>query len=310
MIRILTIINFIIFFSFHISNCFAVELQNKIIVKIQNEIITAFEIKNKILSTLVLANQEVTQSKINSLKKSSINSLIEYKLKKIELSKYKYTADKTRLNNYLNAISSNNVNQLKNKFEQQNLDFEQLLDEIKTEFKWQKFIYNTFSKKIDIDTIDIEEEINVYIKNQSDIEEIIISKIEILLDNNESDKEKILNLQKMINLQGFDAVAQTLGSSIQAPNKSDADWINIRSLSKPIYQAVQTLDIGEISKPITVTNSLLILKLNDKRFSKSKNIDKEELRKKIIEQKTNELFQLYSRSFLSQLKNNLLIEYK
>ena len=114
----------------------------------------------------------------------------------------------------------------------------------------------------------------------------------------------------MINLQGFDAVAQTLDSSIQAPNKSDADWINVRSLSKPIYQAVQTLDIGEISKPITVQNSLLILKLNDKRFSKSKNIDKEEQRKKIIEQKTNELFQLYSRSFLSQLKNNLLIEYK
>jgi len=310
MIRILTITNFIFILTLYTSDCFSKELKNKIIVKIQNEIITEFDIKNKILSTLALTNQEITQSKINNLKKSSVDSLIEIKLKKIELSKYKYTDDNTRINNYLNLISSNDINQLKNKFETQNLDFEQFLNEIKTEFKWQQFIYNTYSKKIDIGTVDIEEEINSYMKNQSGIEEIIISKIEILLDNNESDKEKIINLQKMIDQQGFDAVAKTLGSPIPSPSKNEMDWINKKSLSKPVYQAIQTLNIGEISKPILIQNSALILKLNDKRVSKSKNINKDELRKKIIERKKNELFQLYSRSFLSQLKNNFLIEYK
>ena len=140
MIRILTITNFIFILTLYTSDCFSKELKNKIIVKIQNEIITEFDIKNKILSTLALTNQEITQSKINNLKKSSVDSLIEIKLKKIELSKYKYTDDNTRINNYLNLISSNNINQLKNKFETQNLDFEQFLNEIKTEFRWQQFI--------------------------------------------------------------------------------------------------------------------------------------------------------------------------
>ena len=310
MIKIFTTINLIIFLTFYTSNCFAKKLQNKIIVKIQNEIITEFDIKNKILSTLILANQEVTQDKINSLKNSSINSLVDYKLKKIELSKYNYTEDQTRLNNYLNLISSNNINQLKNKFKQQNLDFEQLLNEIKIEFKWQKFIYNNYSKKIDISTIDIEEEINSYINNQSDFEEISISKIEILLNNNDSDKEKILNLQKMIDQQGFDAVAKTIGSPTFSQNKNEINWINKKSLSKPVFQAIQRLSVGEISEPIIIQNSALILKLNDKRFSKSDNFNKDELRKKIIEQKKNELFQLFSKSYLSQLKNNILIEYK
>jgi peptidyl-prolyl cis-trans isomerase SurA len=310
MIKILTIVNLIIFLTLNASNCFAKKLQNKIIVKIQNEIITEFDIKNKILSTLILANQEVTQAKINSLKNSSINSLVDYKLKKIELSKYNYTADQNRLNNYLNLISSNNINQLKNKFKQQNLDFEQLLNEIKIEFKWQKFIYNNYSKKIDISTVDIEKEINSYIKNQSDIEEISISKIEVLLDNNESDKEKILNLQKMIDQQGFDVVAKTLGSPIYSSDKNEINWINKKSLSKPVFQAIQRLSVGEISEPIIIQNTALILKLNDKRVSKSNNFNKDDLRKKIIEQKKNELFQLYSKSYLSQLKNNILIEYK
>ena len=35
------------------------KLENKIIVKIENEVITNFEIKNKILGTLILTNQKL-----------------------------------------------------------------------------------------------------------------------------------------------------------------------------------------------------------------------------------------------------------
>ena len=40
------------------------KFKNDIIVKIENEIITNFEIKNKILSTLILSNQEINQKNI------------------------------------------------------------------------------------------------------------------------------------------------------------------------------------------------------------------------------------------------------
>ena len=94
------------------------------------------------------------------------------------------------------------------------------------------------------------------------------------------------------------------------PLEDTVNWINKKSLSKPVFQAIQRLSVGEISEPIIIQNTALILKLNDKRVSKSNNFNKDDLRKKIIEQKKNELFQLYSKSYLSQLKNNILIEYK
>ena len=37
------------------------KFKNNIVVKIENEIITNFEIKNKILGTLILSNQEINQ---------------------------------------------------------------------------------------------------------------------------------------------------------------------------------------------------------------------------------------------------------
>ena len=70
------------------------------------------------------------------------------------------------------------------------------------------------------------------------------------------------------------------------------------------------MKLGEVSKPIKQQNSVIFLKLNDKRSAKLKELDKMKLRKDLIVQKKNELFNLYSRSHLSKLKNTSLIEYR
>ena len=80
-------------------------------------------------------------------------------------------------------------------------------------------------------------------------------------------------------------------------------------MSKEIYNIIKDLKIGETSEPIKKQNSIIFLKLNDKRVSKVEDLDVNELKKTIINQKTNELFRLYSISYLSKLKNTVLIEY-
>ena len=55
---------------------------------------------------------------------------------------------------------------------------------------------------------------------------------------------------------------------------------------------------------------LVFLKLDDVRTSKVENINIEDLKKKMIDRKKNEMFNLYSKSHLSKLRNSVLIEYK
>ena len=52
----------------------------------------------------------------------------------------------------------------------------------------------------------------------------------------------------------------------------------------------------ESTKPIKRQNSILFLKLYDFRLCKSENVDIDELRKDLINQRKNELFNLYSNS--------------
>ena len=101
------LIFFLIIFIFDLSFFSVKALKNQIIVKIDNDIITAYELKNKLKTSLILSNQKINQENIDNNKRRALAYLIDLKLKKIELKKYKVEMDKLNVNNQLLALSSN-----------------------------------------------------------------------------------------------------------------------------------------------------------------------------------------------------------
>jgi peptidyl-prolyl cis-trans isomerase SurA len=303
------IILFLFFLTLNPKTSIA-KIESKIILKVENEIITSYEVKNKILISLILAGNEINQENINKLKKQALDSLIQIKLKKIELLKYNLKKNDKQINEYLNSISSNDVLGFKNKLKINNLDYELFLKEVEIQHKWQELIYKIYSNKIEIDETSIDKQLSDLIKKKSDIKEFRISEIEILLNENDSEEKIISNIQNQIREEGFEITALKYSVSSSSSNKGDLGWINAKSLSNEIYNILNKLKPGEITDPIKKQNTILFFKINETRISKTKNIDIIKLKKKLISNKKNELFNLYSRSHLSKLKNTSLIEYK
>ena len=300
---------FLFLLLFKINNNAYADLSNKIIVKVENKIITNFELKNKIISTLLISNNEINQQTIDGLKRQLLETLINSKIKLIELSKYNLKEDSSQLNNYLELISNNDLEGIKRKFKEYNLDFELFLDEIKIELKWKKFIFNTYKKKIVIDYNLIDKEINEILNKRATIEEFNLSEIEILKSKNISEKELINNLLKMISELGFESIANKNSIALSANENGYLGWLKSTTLNKEIYKKIKELKKGELSKPIFQQDSIVILKLNDKRFVNKEKINIENLKKELISKKKNNIYNLYSSSRLSKLKNSSLIEY-
>jgi peptidyl-prolyl cis-trans isomerase SurA len=292
------------------SNTSLAGLENKIIVKIQNEIITNFEIKNKILTNILLSNLEFNQQNINNFKKNSLDTLINLKLKRIELSKYNVVANADEVNNYLNKISFNNIGDLKKKFKNNNIDFSIFLEEVKTEIIWRKLIFEIYNDRIDFEDKVINEEVDKILSNQSEIEEYNIAKIEILDIYNKDSKNLIDQINKSIKTIGFEKTNTKFNLNVLGSDNGKLGWINKKSLSEDILNKIKNLSIGETTEPIIKNNGVLFLKLIDKRKSKTSIMNREDLKKRLISQKKNQLFILYSNSYLSKLKNTNLIEFK
>lgn len=307
--RIKKIFIFILLNFFLIESSFA-NIKSKIIAKVGSEIITSFEIKNKILGNLILTNNTINQENINKIKRKTLNDLIDIKIKKNELNNKKIQVDARQIDAYLNQISINNLENLKSKFKDNNLNFDLFVEEIEIELKWQKLIYNKYSSKIETESDYIYSEINKILDTELKSKEVNLSEIQIISSSDQSKDEIISNTLKEIKKNGFENTALNLSISSSSSNKGNLGWINTKALSKEMYNIVVKLKPGGISKPIIQSDSILFIKLNEERQIFNKDIDKENFKKNLVQQKQNEIFNQYSINHLSTIKNKYLVEYK
>ena len=152
MLKKFKIIIIILIFNFFNANLYA--LQNKIVAKVGNATVSSYDLKNKIRTSLVLSNQEINQNNINKIKNLSLNGLINLRSKKLKLQNIILTYQK-EIFEQLKRISSNDIDNFKNKFKINGLNYNIFLEELSTELKWQKLIFSLYSEKITIDEFEI-----------------------------------------------------------------------------------------------------------------------------------------------------------
>ena len=294
---------FIIFFANLNFTLNAKEI-TKIVVKIENEIITNYDIKSEILATLILTKKEINQKNIDDLKQNALENLIQNRLKKIELKNYNFTRNDSKINQYLNSISSNNIQNIKSLFQENGIDYKSFVDNIDIELKWRNLIFNNFSKKIEINLNDIDREVKKILLNNENLISYNLSEIEI-----KKSEEKIIQVLNELKNTNFEDAVIKLSISSTSKNKGELGWVNSNLLSQEISETLEAMKIGEVSKPINRQDTVLFLKLNDKKIIENSKIDIDNLKSELINQKKNELFSLYSNSLLSKLRNTKFIEY-
>ena len=253
--------------------------QSNIIVKVENEIITNYDIKNKILSSLYLANQSINQQNINKIKANALDFCIQNKLKKIELSKFNIKNDIEQVNRYIKSITSRDVPSLKAEFNKNNIDFDLFLDEVETQVKWQKLIFNIYSKKINLSEESINKEIARIVRENSLLKEFKLAEIEIPKNNNNIDEKNINQIKDEIKKIGFENTASKYSISSSSLNKGEIGWVNEKSLAIKILESIKDLKIGQVSEPILKQDTFLFLKLIDIKTSEIEKVDVEKLKK-------------------------------
>ena len=248
---VLNLILFLITLKF--NTLFAVE--NKIIVKVNNEIITSYELKQTILTTLFLANQQVNQKVVDQSKSAALKALINSVLKKKEVDKYNISLSEKEINNQLKTISGGDIIKFKNKFRTNNLDFSLYEDKLKTELMWRKLIFNIYQEKVKIDEEDIQNELSKIKKNKK-IEEYRISEISVSF-NTENEKINVINkINEQIAKFGFEETALRFSESTSAVDKGDLGWVNINGLTTKISKIILEMRVKEVYKVILIASNL------------------------------------------------------
>jgi peptidyl-prolyl cis-trans isomerase SurA len=301
---------FLLFFGliFFIFNSNSISLENKILVKIENQIITSIDVNNE-YKYLVALNPSLKNSKKDDILKLSKRSILQEKIKKIEIEKNFNNPQIPQefleqiLKNVYSKIGFTNLNDFKEYLISNNIDFENVRNKLEIEALWNELILIKFSSKVKVNEKVLRERIK---DNNQYLKSYLLSEISFEVSNLKELDKKFQEISKIINDKGFDYAALRYSVSPSSNLGGKLDWINENSLNKNIIEAIKNLNINDFTKPINIPGGFLILQVNDVKNTKIElDIDKE-LKKLENYEKNNQLNQ-YSKIYFNKVKKDLEI---
>jgi len=297
----------ILIFLFVLVCVQAQSIETKIIHNIQNEIITNIDIKNE-FKYLVALNNSLTELDEEKILSISNESAIREKIKKIEISKnfkemkLNENYSVLLLKNIYSRLNLKSIDEFETYLKKYDLKIIDIEEKITIDALWNELIIRKYSSKVFINEAAIKKELLKNSKIQS--KEYQLSEIIFEVKNKEEIQKKYKEIVKSINEIGFENSAATYSFSESAKIGGDIGWINENSLNNIIRKNISSLKEGGFTKPIILSNGILILKLmNTKNLETT--IDIENELKKAINYERNRQLNQYSKIYYNKIKKNL-----
>ena len=167
---------------------------------------------------------------------------------------------------------------------------------------WNELIITKYKSQVTINENEIKKKILKNKKKES--REYQLSEIIFEIVDKEEIEIRYTEIVKSINEIGFKNSASLYSFSDSAKTGGDIGWINENLINSKIKENINLLKIGEISKPIILSNGVLILKVTDIKDTEIK-IDYETELKKVINYERNRQLNQYSKIYYNKIRRNL-----
>ena len=309
-INYLKVFFFIIFFSFNYIKNLNAEISNNIVVMVGDEMITSYDLEQEKLYLSL-----INQININSLNKKQLDDMAKDSLirEKVKLNIINLQEGLVIDDDFINMnikqiyerLGLNSFDELKYLINKNNLNYEEFVNKIVIELKWNQIIYSLFSNKIQIDKDKIDKKIRLII-NENKEEEFLISEIFLIAENKKELKDKIIKVQESILEIGFKNTAIKYSSSDTSKNGGELGWVGESQISERILSHIKNTKSGNITKPIELSGGSLIIQVRNKRSSKKK-IDVKQKFDEIVKAEQNYQLNNFSIYYFQKIKNNIVI---
>ncbi len=158
-LKIFTYTAFLIFLI--IFKVFGEEIKsNKIEVIVNEQVITNYDIIQRVKINAILRQIEISNTNYEVFINTVVEELISEILKKEKILEYNISFTTNELRSHENRFLSNlliDKNKLKDIFAENSLNYQNFINYLETDLKWQKLIYGLYFRMTSVTQIEIEE---------------------------------------------------------------------------------------------------------------------------------------------------------
>ena len=285
------------------------QIDNSIIITVGNYPITRLDLEKEMKIITVLSKIRINEENKKQIKDLAVQSLVKRSIKKSEIERLKVTQFNKKDVDFQISNISKNLGLEKEDFkiflQQNNIKYEDISERFEIDLKWNSAIFKLYKNKITLNTIEIEDKINSEVEKVKLSKSVLLSEIQVNVssENLESTKNNVLSEIKEV---GFDKAAIKLSISNSAKDGGNIGWINENKLSMTIYEGIKNLKKGEISKPIILEETMIIILKKDE---KNNSYNLENIKNNIVKQEKMKKLEMFSNSHYSDLEKKTNINF-
>ncbi len=250
----------------------AFQMSDGILATVNDSVITGFDLRQRMLLLIAMTQVQPTPENIPAIQQQALNALIDERLQVQELANYEdlVVSDEqveeeiTAMAREVGAAPQAYVDFLA----QGGIRPSTLREQLRTQIGWSQLVGGRFQSRARVSRAAVAAAMRqvseAAAKKQYLIGEIYIESARV------GGQQAALNganqlVQQMVQGAPFQAVAQQFSAAPSATRGGDAGWVVEGTMQPALQQALDQLQVGQLSRPIPVDGGVYIVYMRDKR---------------------------------------------
>lgn len=238
---------------------------------VNDEVISAFDLEQRLLLLLSSSGREPSAEMMRQAQPQVLDSLVEERLQLQEAQRLNIQVSDAEIADGIRFIEEQNRMQsgdLERVLGRSGVGVETLRQQIRTQIAWGKVISRRLRPTVTVG----QDEVNAAMARAEQTQgrsEYLVSEIFLSIDS-PARRQTVANQARdlVAQLRGganFAVVAQQNSQGVDAAEGGDMGWVDLAEVPEAIGRVLPTLQVNQVSDPITTQEGIFILLLRDRR---------------------------------------------
>ncbi len=247
-------------------------LADGIVATVNDQIITGFDLRQRMLSVIAMSQVQPTEENIPAIQQQALQALIEERLQAQEIANYEsLTITDEEVNREIASMAQDAGTTPENYLtflEQGGIRPDAMRAQLRTEIGWRELVGGRFNSRARVSRTQVEQTLR-QLSEAAAKPQYLVGEIYIEA-NRVGGQQAALSgaeqlVQQMVQGAPFQAVARQFSAAPSAARGGDAGWIVQGTVQPALQAAFDTLEVGQLSRPIPVEGGVYIVYMRDKR---------------------------------------------
>lgn len=247
-------------------------LADGIVATVNDQIITGFDLRQRMLTVIAMSQVQPTEENIPAIQQQALQALIEERLQAQEIAKYEtLIVTDEEVDQEIAAMAQDagvTPDQYMSFLAQGGIRPEQMRQQLRTEIGWRQLVGGRFNTRARVSRAQVEQALR-QLSEAAARPQYLIGEIYIEAARVGGQQAAINGAEQLVAqmVQGapFQAVARQFSAAPSAARGGDAGWIVQGTVQPALQTALDTLQVGQLSRPIPVEGGVYIIYMRDKR---------------------------------------------